>query len=517
MSLLSLFERRSGLANPAAWMVDAFGGGASKAGVRVSPDSAMQLSAVFACVQVRAQTLAALPLKLIERSKAGDKIPAVAHPLYRILSVSPHPQLTRFEFIEMMSGHLDLRGNAYAQIVRNGAGDIVRLVPLHPDRVTVRRSPKFAADGTRPLLYDVTNPGFEGGQATLTEFEMLHLRELSGDGVLGYSRIKLACDTLGLALAADEHAGRMFANGARPAGVLEHPGKLGDAGAKNLRDSWQAIHGGVANTGKVAILEEGLKFHEIGLSNEDAQLLQTRKFSRSEIASIFRVPPHKIGDLEKATFSNIEQQSIEFVQDCMLPTCVRWEQRLGLSLLSVEEQARYFAQFNLAGLLRGDMKSRYEAFAIGRTNGWLSANEIREVEDMNRIKGGDTYLTPLNMTAQTARSALEPLLTDALARAFRKEAKALRAISKKPTAEAAPEIDRFYAEHQRYLLEILAPLATAARHLGVDTLHPDAITAQVISDSTEALRVNAGANVESILVVWESSRASATAASLLTA
>lgn len=515
--LFRLFERRSGVANPSPWLVDAFGGQPSKSGIRVSADTALACSAVFACVQVRAQTLAALPLKLYRRKANGDKEPALNHPLYRLLSASPHPDLTSFEFFEMMQGHLDLRGNAYAQIVRDNSGTIRRLVPLHPDRVRVYRSDTVTPEGLRPLVYEVTNAGF-GGTVKLAAFEILHLRNFGGDGICGYSPIRVASETIGLALAADEHAARMFSNGAKPAGVLEHPGKLGDSGVKNLRKSWEEIHGGVSNSGRVAILEENMKFHEIGLSNEDAQLLQSRKYSRSEVASIYRTPPHKIGDLERATFSNIEQQSIEFVQDCMLPICVRTEKRLNVTLLSEDEQREYFFAFNLAGLLRGDLPSRYTAFrmGLGRAGepGWITINDIREIEDMNRVAGGDKLFTGIEQPVQATRAAIDPLLTDALARAFRKEAKAVRGILKKDITERSAEFDRFYADHRRYLIETVAPVYAAARSLGVQLALSETDLADEAIRESRSAEFKAG-DEEKTLTTWETTRAAHHATKLL--
>lgn len=507
-------QRRSGLGAPDGWLVDAFGGVQSKTGLRVNPDTALSSSAVYACVQVRAQTLAGLPCGLFRRLPDGDKKEAVDHPLHRLISTSPHPELTSFEWREMMSGHIDLRGNAYAQIVRDGSGMVRRLVPLHPDRVTVRRSLEPDQQGIRPLFYEITNPGY-GGVARLPASEILHLRDFGGDGIIGYSRIRVACEAIGLAMAADEHAARMFSNGARPAGVLQHPNKMGPDGQKNFRKSWGEIYGGVSNSGKIAILEEGMTFNDIGLTNTDAQLLESRKFSRSEIASIFRVPPHKIGDLERATFSNIEYQSIEFAQDCLLPMCERWEQRLNLTLLTDEEQKDLFFSFNLAGLLRGDLSSRYNAYKVGREGGWLSVNDIRSTEGMSRIKGGDAYLTPLNMTTSQAREALEPIFTDAIGRILRKEAKAVRAISKKP--EAGIELDRFYADHRRYVLESLAPALSVARRFGVEVGDAEAMAMDLLSASRSALIpvLSQAERLEETLVSWETTRASAVTSSIL--
>lgn len=507
-------QRRSGLANPDGWLVDMFGGLQSKTGLRITADTALAVSSVYACVQVRANTLAALPLQLFQLKSSGDRVPAVKHPLYSLMASSPHPELTSYEWREMMSGHTDLRGNSYAQIVRDRGGRIRRLTPLHPDRVTPRRSGTVGRDGIRPMFYEVANPGF-GGMIKVGADEMLHVRDFGGDGIVGYSRIRVACESIGIAMAADEHAARMFSNGASPVGVLQHPNKLGDAGRQNLRKSWNDVHGGVANSGKIAILEEGMTFQEIGLSNEDAQLLESRKFSRTEIASIFRVPPHMIGDLERATFANIEQQSIEFVVYCMLPVVTRWEQRMNLSLLSAEERGEFEFSFNLAGLMRGDMASRYNAYMVGRQNGWLSANDIRESEGMNRIKGGDTYLTPLNMTTQANRAAIEPILADAIGRAFRKEAKAVRAIVRKDAPDT--ELETFYADHRRYLAETLAPVHAAAGKLGVEIPDPVTIARALAESSLAEVRAarSESAEIEDTFLAWETTRAAATAARLI--
>jgi len=523
-SLFRLIERRSAtstLANPAAWLVDFFGGGSqSKTGLNVSPDTALSLSAVYACVQVRSQTLAGLPLKLFRRDAKGAKSVALHDPRHGLLHTRPHPELTSFEFREMMNGHADLRGICYAQKIFDGAGRLRRLVPLHPDRVTPHRLRDHTVDGLRPLVFDVTNDGY-GGTARLTESEILRVPNLTLDGVNGLSPIRVAKETLGLALAADEHAARTFANGTRPGGVLEHPKALGEAGMKNLRATWTGVHGGVTNSGKIAILEEGMKYHEVGLTAEDAQLLESRRFSRTEIASIYRVPIHLIGGDDKAsTYASVEQFNIQFVQNCMLPLCVRWEQRLNHSLLTEEEQGEYFFAFNLAGLLRGDTASRYNAYrtGLGRAGepGWITVNDIRELEDMDPVAGGDTLFTGGQSTDKLARATLRPLFIDALSRALRKEAKAVRTIIRKPDTRA--ELDSFYAEHRRYLAEVLAPLADALRQLGGASLDVGALAAGMIANSRAALgpQPAEGEALEATLLAWETTRAAALTTDLLT-
>lgn len=520
IDLFRPIERRSSLANPEGWLVDLFGGGTSKTGLRVNADTALAVSAVLACVSVRSQTLASLPLKLFRLLPNGDREPATAHPLFPLVSSSPHPDLTRFEFSEMMQGHLDLRGNCYAQLVRDEGGRIRRLVPLHPDRVVVRRSSVVTSDGRRPLVYEVHNAGL-GGTALLDASQILHVRDFGGDGIVGYSRIRVACESIGLAMAADEHAARMFSNGARPAGVLEHPQKLDDNGRKNLRDSWQAMHGGVGNTGRVAILEEGMKFHEVGLSNEDAQLLESRKYSRAEIATIFGVPPDRIGaESSSSTYANVEQRQIQFMLDCVIPMTERWQQRLDLALLSEEERRTYFFKFNLAALIRGSLLDQYNAFRIGLGRagepGWITVNDIRDTLDMNRVTGGDTLFTGGQSDDKLARATLRPLFVDSLARALRKEAKAVRAIVKRTDATA--ELEKFYADHRRHLVEVVAPLSEALRELGAATVpDPAAVAAQLIDESRADLqRIDSGQlPPEDTFLAWETTRAACTVSQIL--
>jgi HK97 family phage portal protein len=526
--LFSLVQRRStsGLANPAPWLVDLFGGGGtSKAGVNVNVNTALEW--VFDAVQVRSQTIASLPFKLFRQKPNGDKELATGHPLYRIAHGQPHPDLTSFEFRAMLNAHLDLRGNAYAQIVRDGSGRVRRLVPLHPDRVRVKRAEEFSADGLRPLIYEVTNEGL-GTSFPLSSFDVLHLRGYTSDGICGISPIRLKAETLGLGIAVNEHAARMFSNGAQPAGHIKHPAKLGDPGRENIRKSWQAIHGGVHNAGKVAILEEGMSYEKIGLSNEDAQLLESRKYSKIEVAAMYRVPPHMIGgEFSANNYNNVESMGLDFVKFCMLAIIENWEQRWNASLLSEEEQGEYFFKFNVSALLRGDTKSRNEAhrIALGRAGepGWITVNDIREMEDMNRIEGGDVLFSgvaagsdkpaPASAPAASAR-ALLPLLTDALGRACRKEAKALRAILRKPITERPAEFDSFYADHRRHLIETVAPVFATARSLGAPLAGTEADLADKLIAESRAAAFTGG-DEEKIFTTWETTRAATLAESLI--
>ena len=296
--------------------------------------------------------------------------------------------------------HLLLWGNAYAQILRDGRGHVLGLYPLLPDKMEVSRDSR-----TGEIYYTYTrsteeNPSFKDKeQIRLRREDVLHIPGFGFDGLVGYSPIAMAKNAIGIALATEEYGAAFFKNGARPGGVLEHPGVLKDP--SKLRESWHAVYGGTMNTGRIAVLEEGVKYQQIAISPEEAQFLETKKFQIDEIARLYRVPPHMIGDLEKSSFNNIEQQSLEFVKYTLNPWVVRWEQSLQKALLTDKEREEYFIRFKVDGLLRGDYKSRMEGYAIGRQNGWLSANDIRSLEDLNPIEseeGGDLYLINGSMT-----------------------------------------------------------------------------------------------------------------------
>lgn len=374
--------------DPAAWLVDMLSGGTSATGRSVTSTTALYASAVFACVRVLAETVGQLPLHVYRRLDGGGKERSADHWLYQIVRFSPNPEMTAAEFWETMMGHLVLRGNAYAEIVWNNAGKVSELWPLHPDKVAVKRI------GTA-LVYEVTPT--TGAVVPLPAEKVLHLRGLGSNGLAGYSPITLAREAIGLSLAAEEYGARFFGNSANPSGVLQAPKTLSDSAYERLKKSWSAQHEGLGKAHRVAILEEGLTWQQIGIAPDDAQFLETRKFQRAEIASIFRVPPHMIADLDRATFSNIEHQSLEFMTHSIMPYLSKVEQRVNLSLLMLDR--RYFVEFLVAGILRGDQKSRYDAYAVGRQWGWLSANDVRELENQNPLPGdqGDQYMVPLNM------------------------------------------------------------------------------------------------------------------------
>ena len=398
MGILSgLFHSRDKPTNATSGSSYRFFLGGSTSGKTVTERSAMQMTAVYSCVRILAEAIAGLPLHLYTYKEDGGKEKAIGHPLYLLLHDEPNPEMSSFVFRETHMTHLLLWGNAYAQIIRNGKGEVVALYPLMPNRMTVDRD----SSGQLFYSYQMNNsdaPTMKTGTVILKPSDVLHIPGLGFDGLVGYSPIAMAKNAIGLAIATEEYGAKFFANGATPGGLLEYPGTVKDP--DRVRESWNKGFSGSQNAGKVAILEEGMKYTPISIAPEQAQFLETRKFQINEIARIFRVPPHMVGDLEKSSFSNIEQQSLEFVKYTLDPWVVRWEQSLSRALFTPEEKKQYFFKFNVEGLLRGDYLSRMNGYATARQNGWMSANDIRELENLDRIpaeEGGDLYLINGNM------------------------------------------------------------------------------------------------------------------------
>ena len=372
--------------------------GRTTSGKPVNETTAMQTTAVYACVRILSEAIASLPVHVYQYKDGGGKEMVIDHPLYQVLHDEPNPEMTSFVFRETLMSHLLIWGNAYAQIIRDGAGRVLGLYPLLPNKMDVQRDDK----GEIYYVYSRSsdeNPNFkEYGDIKLQKEDVLHIPGLGFDGLIGYSPIAMAKNAVGMTLACEEYGASFFANGANPCGVLEHPGVLKDP--SKVRDSWNAVYRGTSNAHKIAVLEEGMKYQQVGIPPEEAQFLETRKFQINEIARLYRIPPHMVGDLEKSSFSNIEQQSLEFVKYTLDPWVIRWEQSLQKALLLPGEKGKYFIKLNVDGLMRGDYQSRMNGYSIGRQNGWLSANDIREMEDMNPIPdedGGNLYLINGNL------------------------------------------------------------------------------------------------------------------------
>ena len=366
--------------------------GRANSGEQVDEKSAMQIATVYACVRLLAESVAQLPLHLYRVTDDDGQEKAKDHPLYRILYREPNPEMTSFSFWEAVMTHLLLWGNAYAQVVRDGKNSVLGLYPLLPENVEIDRTDK----GELYYIYHAYTdevPGETNKDIIFRRDEILHIPGLGFNGLVGCSPIAMMKNALGTTIAVEKYGSSFFKNNGQPLGVLEHPGVLKDP--QKIRDNWMDTYGGPNNAHKIALLEEGMTYKPISLPPEDSQFLSTREFGVEEICRIFRVPPHMVQDLEHATFSNIEHQSIDFVMHTLMPWLVRFEQAVIKDLLLPGEQDDLFPKFNVDGLLRGDYKSRMEGYAIGINNGFLSPNDCRALEQMDAIpeeKGGDSYM-----------------------------------------------------------------------------------------------------------------------------
>jgi HK97 family phage portal protein len=388
----------SDLRHPSAWLHGAFRGGRTTAGTYVTPQSALSLSAYFACLRTISEDIGKLPLHTYRRLEPRGKQRLYHHPVYPLLHDAPNEDMTAMTFRETVTHHGLGWGNGFAEIVRT-VRDVVRaLWPIHPSRVIPRR------DEYGRLVYDVLIADIDLGSSRrfhtvrLPQRDMLHLRGLGAEGLVGYSIAQLAAESLGFSLAVQQFGAAFFGKGANMSGVLHHPANLSPEAQDRLRQSWKETYQGLDQSFEVVVLEEGMKYERLGIPPNDAQMLETRAFQVREVARWFRMPPHKIADLEHASYSNIEQQSLEYVGDTLMPWTVRWEQELKRKLFADEPEV--FAEHLFSGLLRGDQAARSTFYRERFNLGSLSPNDIRELENENPIPGpeGDAYYMQLNMT-----------------------------------------------------------------------------------------------------------------------
>lgn len=444
----------------------------TSAGMRVSGDTALRLSAVYGCVRVLAETMACLPFCMYKPRAGGQgQDPVTDHWLYRLIAKRPNDWQTPFEWIEMLAGHLALRGNCYNLIIANRRGEIEQLIPQHPDRVRM----ELLDNGS--FRYVVKDRA--GNETRYARGEIWHVRGLSSDGYMGMNPVAIARETIGLGLAAQDYGARFFANDAKPfGGWIEFAGSFKDKAAKDtFRESWQNAQGG-ENRGKMAVLENGMKYHEIGLNNKDAQFLEARQFQVPEICRLFRVPPHMVADLSRSTNNNIEWQSLEFVKFTMTPWVERWESSIEYSLLPEDDELE--VEFDFDNLERGDMKTRGDFYASAiSAGGWMTRNEARGKEKLNPLDGLDEPLEPMNMKGanepdpapappltpgQDAAPAddgsdarLRAMIAAAAQRVVRKEAAATAKLwSKNPELVAFnAAVATFYSEHAVFVAEVM--------------------------------------------------------------
>ena len=363
-------ERRTSLSSPEQWLVEVFGGGATKSGAKVSPDTALTVSTVFACTRILAESVASLPLKLYRKTADGRE-EASDHPLFSLLKDGPNEGQTSFEWREMMQGHLALRGNGYSRVRRNSYFEVTAIEPIHPCDIQPRKLPSGR------IVYDVKSE-------TLLPTDVLHLRGLSTDGVCGLSPVRLMRESIGLALTTQEHGAKSFANGNRFPGILKAPGSVTPDQIKQIRDVWDSQRSG-DNASKAPVVGGGLDWISVGMRNDEAEFLGSRRFEVEEIARAYRIPLHLLQSTEKTTTwgSGVEQLNLGFLNYTLQPWLVRWEQRLNTLLTEDERKEGLYFSFNLNALMRGDAKSRAEFYKIMREIRGITVNELREREELN--------------------------------------------------------------------------------------------------------------------------------------
>jgi HK97 family phage portal protein len=383
-------------ANPSSWLTDVFGGRRSHTGVRVNESQALGWVPMFSGIRFLSETLGAMPMEVYRRREPRGREPVFDHPIMSMVRNGANSELAWDRFIGLLQCHAALWGNGYAEIVRSSAQEPIELWPLTPDRVTLRRN----AD--QQLQYVITLPRDnltygETPQVVLPARNVLHLRGFSSTGVLGDRLIALCREAIGLGIATEQYGAQFFGEGMSASGILTHPAELGKEAQDRLRAAFTEQVGGLDRAHRLLILEEGMQWVQTTIEPEKGQFLGTRKFQVIEACRMLRLPPHILYDLERATFSNIEQQNIELAVYSLTPWCVRWEKEIAMKLISDKMRNSIYPKFNMTALLRGDTQSRFQSYALGRQNGWLSVNDIRELEDMNPVPGGDTYLEPVNM------------------------------------------------------------------------------------------------------------------------
>lgn len=476
MKLLSAITRlfrpqAATLRDPPDWFREALGARRTIAGVSVNERNALHVSAVFSAIRLISETVASLPLMVYRRIDRGKERDS-SHPVYTLLHDQPNPNMTAYVFRQTLMAHVLGWGNGYARILRNGIGRPYELQILTPDKVMPERTP------TGEVVYRVQAD--DGSWSLLRSREVLHVPGLGFDGIMGYSVVRMARESLGLTVASEQYGSAFFGNNANAGGTIEVPNTLGDVAYKRLRDSWEDRHRGPENAHRIAILEQGAKFNKISIAPEDAQFLETRQFQIEEVARWFGVQPHKIGHLGRATWGNIEHQAIEFVTDTLRPRLVCLEQEYKRKLFLTTERD-FFAEHLVDGLLRGDITSRYNAYAIAIQNQFLTPNEAREMENRNPLPGLDD---PVQKS-----QAQDDLKAATARRVARKEQQSVKAaltrLEKSGDTEAFTAwLSAFVPEHTDFVAEAMQcdPEIAAAYVRGVEARLESA------EDPTESLK-----------------------------
>ena len=454
------------------WSLITSGSFGNASNEKVNNDTALTVSAFYACVRNVSEDIAKMPLK-VYRKDSEFKYEESSHPLARLLQYQPNSEMTAMSFRETMTAQAMGWGNAYAEIERNVYGEPVGLWPLRPDKVTMYRE-----STTKRPFYRVTTE--DGKFSDIWADDIFHLHGLGSDGVSGYNIVQYASQCIGGAIGMDKFAASYFANGMHQSGHLKHPMHLSEPAQKALKKQLEDTYYGSDNAHKTLILEEGMEFTPYTINPEASQMVETRQFTVAEFCRWLRVPPHKVADLSNATFSNIEHQNIDYVQDGLLGWCERWEQALWWKLLTEKEKrGGYYFEHIVEGLLRGDIKTRYEAYAQMWDRGVISINEIRAKENMNPVAGGDKHFIPLNYTTLDNASQLNEIDATIEDMAQRIASREIKELSNR-VKYASEDIDRFkswsdnfYDKHEKYICEVISPLFTdTAFFIDTVTLRP---------------------------------------------
>ena len=452
----------------------------SGSGQMVTVDNALKVSAVYGCVRIISEAIASLPLKIYQKTDAGREV--ADHPLNSVFML-PNGIQTGFELREFIASSLLLRGNQYAQKVVSNRGQLGEIIPLYPQYMTVEK------DGAGSLVFDYQEPG---ATRVFRQSEIWRTAGLGSNGVTGISPIGLARESIGLAMALEEHGATLFKNGAQVGSDFEIPAVLGDEAYERLKKQI-AEHQGSGNAHKPMILEGGLTRKNIGMTSEDSQFIETRKLQVADIARFYRVPLHMLNELDKATFSNIEHQSIEFVRDTLTPWLVRLEASIYRDLLTPRERETMFAKHSVNALLRGDIKARFEAYNQAITGGWLSGNEARSWEDMNSVEGLDDYRSPLNMATNQEREQLSNMQTAVINELVDRE---VRALKQDKEQDPVKFVD-FYKRHLKKAADLLSVSVGDLAEYGVDRLN--AIEKGVTDDLILTISANGAEEMRALL------------------
>ena len=484
-------ELRASLKDSGWWKTTFAGVSETASGMSVSPDSALHQPAVFACVRVISEDTASIPIKVYSKKSEMERDTISGHPVSKLFQKTPNPEMTPFTFKETMTAHVLLYGNAYAEIERDNSGTPIALWILLPERIQVK-----IADGR--VVYE-----YQTGSKTivLESGNVFHLKGLGHDGILGYSPIAYARETIGISAAMERSGAKFFSNSCRLSGILSHPAKLSEDASKRLREGWRSMFSGNENVGGTAILEEGMKWEQLSVPHSDAQWLEARQYALQDVARIYRVPPHLIGDLSRSSFSNIESQQIAYMQQTLMPWLRRWEQEINRKLIATNDNSVY-AEFLAEEVLRGNTSERYDAYKSARETGWMSVNEIRKRENLNAVEGGDIYIQPLNFTGVNETEQEEVKTQDSRGDAWLEDSigRAVAIIRNASNRKAKKLNDREWADwlevdDKQLTLKVCEILQPACRSIGrdekevavglIDSWRSTVIESQTIEQRTE--------------------------------